>query len=89
MKKEDFKFEKIVEFDDNNDYWFTVRVRYKDILDEYYLEENMLGISEVVYSDRLNETAVKKQYPHTFTIQIIYDDLGLKDFLRELVSDVS
>ena len=89
MKKEDFKFEKIVEFDDGNDYWFTVSGRSKDILDEYYLEENMLGISEVVYSDRLNETAVKKQYPHTFTIQIIYDDLGLKDFLRELVSDVS
>lgn len=87
MDKTNFKF---VRLDNTNifmDYWFKTDAVSDAELSKKYMEQSMVGITEVVYSKYSDVIGLKRIFPFNFDI-ITPDDPELKNILKELVEEM-
>lgn len=87
MKKEDFKFKKVSEDSGYIDYWFSVEGETEKELTDKYMEQGMIGVTEVVYSKDADMVGVKRQFPWNFDI-IVDNDSLLKELLKSIISSL-
>jgi hypothetical protein len=83
MKKEDFKFKEIGYID----YWFFVEGETAKELTDKYMEQGMIGVTEVVYSKDEDIVGVKRQFPWNFDVIIDNDNL-LKELLKSMIDSL-
>ena len=87
MKKEDFKFKEINGDNGHIDYWFSVEGETKKELTDKYMEQGMIGVTEVVYSKDEDIVGVKRQFHWNFDV-IIDNDIFLKELLKSIVDSL-
>lgn len=87
MDKTNFKFERLDSPDKYMDYWFKTNSVSDAELSEKYMEQGMVGITEVVYSKYSDVIGLKRIFPFNFDV-ITTDDPELKSILKELVEEM-
>ena len=87
MKKEDFKFKEINGDNNHIDYWFSVEGETEKELTDKYMEQGMVGVTEVVYSKDEDIVGVKRQFHWNFDV-IIDDDISLKELLKSITDSL-
>ena len=87
MKKEDFKFKEINGDSGHIDYWFSVEGETEKELTDKYMEQGMIGVTEVVYSKDADMVGVKRQFPWNFDV-IVDNDSLLKELLKSIISSL-
>ena len=87
MDKTNFKFERLDSPDKYMDYWFKTNSVSDAELSEKYMEQSMVGITEVVYSKYSDVIGLKRIFPFNFDV-ITTDDPELKSILKELVEEM-
>ena len=86
--KENFKFDHVVEANGYKDYWFATDKTSENELMNEYMEQGIVGITEVVYCKDNGEIGIKRIFPFNFDV-ITPDDHELKNILKELVEEIS
>lgn len=84
MKKEDFKFKEINGDNGHIDYWFSVEGETAKELTDKYMEQGMIGVTEVVYSKDEDIVGVKRQFHWNFDV-IVDNDSLLKELLKSII----
>lgn len=84
MKKEDFKFKEVNGDNGHIDYWFSVEGETAKELTDKYMEQGMVGVTEVVYSKDEDIVGVKRQFYWNFDI-IVDNDSLLKELLKSII----
>ena len=87
MKKEDFKFKEVNGDSGYIDYWFSVEGETATELTDKYMEQGMVGVTEVVYSKDEDIVGVKRQFHWNFDV-IIDNDGSLKELLKSIISSL-
>jgi hypothetical protein len=87
MKKEDLKFKEVNEDNGYIDYWFFVEGETAKELTDKYMEQGMIGVTEVVYSKDEDIVGVKRQFPWNFDV-IIDNNSLLKELLKSIISSL-
>lgn len=87
MDKTNFKFIRLDSPDKFKDYWFkTDKISDKE-LSKKYMEQNMIGITEVVYC-KYNETmGIKRVFSFNFDV-VVVNDPELRSILEELIEEL-
>lgn len=87
MDKTNFKFIRLDSPDKFNDYWFkTDKISDKE-LSKKYMEQNMIGITKVVYCKYNGEIGIKKIFPFNFDV-VVVNDPELRSILEELIEEL-
>ena len=87
MKKEDFKFKEINGDNGHIDYWFFVEGETAKELTDKYMEQGMIGVTEVVYSKDEDIVGIKRQFHWNFDV-IIDNDSLLKELLKSIINSL-
>ena len=85
--KENFKFDHVVEANGHKDYWFKTDTVSDDELTDKYMEQGMVGVTDVIYSKDEDFVGIKRLFPFSFDV-ITPDDRELKNILKELVKEM-
>lgn len=90
MNSFDFKFTK---FDPEfSDFWFEISGESADILTKEYSEENILGVTDVVYSELDDSVQIKRLLLKGVSVSgydmITSNDVSLKEILVNKVSEI-
>ena len=88
MNKTNFKFARLGSPDKFMDYWFKTDTVSDNELSKKYMEQSMVGVTEVVYSKYSDVIVVKRIFPFNFDV-ITPDDQELKNILKELVEEMN
>ena len=88
MDKTNFKFARLCSPDKFMDYWFKTDTVSDNELSKKYMEQSMVGVTEVVYSKYSDVIGVKRIFPFNFDV-ITPDDQELKNILKELVEEMN
>lgn len=88
LTKENFKFDHVENTSEYTDYWFKTDKTSENELMSEYMEQGMVGITEVVYCKDNGEIGIKRIFPFNFDV-ITPDDHELKNILKELVEEMS
>ena len=88
MDKTNFKFERLDNTDGHEDYWFKTDSISDKELSERYMEQGLVGVTDVVYSKDDNMIGIKRVFPFNFDV-IVPEDLELKEILKELAEKLS
>lgn len=87
MDKTNFKFIRLDSPDKFKDYWFkTDKISDKE-LSKKYMEQNMIGITEVVYCKDNGEIGIKRIFPFNFDV-VVVNDPELRSILEELIEEL-
>ncbi|MFQ9785815.1 MAG: hypothetical protein ACLRYF_04210 [Mediterraneibacter faecis] len=87
MDKTNFKFIRLDSPDKFKDYWFkTDKVSDKE-LSQKYMEQSMVGVTEVVYCKYNGEIGIKRIFPFNFDV-IVVNDPELRSTLEELIEEL-
>lgn len=87
MDKTNFKFIRLDSPDKFNDYWFkTDKISDKE-LSKKYMEQNMIGITKVVYCKYNGEIGIKRIFPFNFNV-VVVNDPELRSILEELIEEL-
>lgn len=87
MDKTNFKFIRLDSPDKFNDYWFkTDKISDKE-LSKKYMEQNMIGITKVVYCKYNGEIEIKRIFPFNFDV-VVVNDPELRSILEELIEEL-
>lgn len=87
MDKTNFKFIRLDSPDNFKDYWFkTDKVSDKE-LSQKYMEQSMVGVTEVVYCKYNGEIGIKRIFPFNFDV-IVVNDPELRSILEELIEEL-
>ncbi len=87
MDKINFKFIRLDSPDKFNDYWFkTDKISDKE-LSKKYMEQNMIGITKVVYCKYNGEIGIKRIFPFNFDV-VVVNDPELRSILEELIEEL-
>lgn len=87
MDKTNFKFIRLDSLDKFKDYWFkTDKVSDKE-LSQKYMEQSMVGVTEVVYCKYNGEIGIKRIFPFNFDV-IVVNDPELRSTLEELIEEL-
>lgn len=87
MDKTNFKFIRLDSPDKFNDYWFkTDKISDKE-LSKKYMEQNMIGITKVVYCKYNGEIGIKRIFPFNFDV-VVVNDPELRSILEELIEEL-
>lgn len=87
MDKTNFKFIRLDSPEKFNDYWFkTDKISDKE-LSKKYMEQNMIGITKVVYCKYNGEIGIKRIFPFNFDV-IVVNDPELRSILEELIEEL-
>lgn len=82
-----FKFIRLDSPDKFNDYWFkTDKISDKE-LSKKYMEQNMIGITKVVYCKYNGEIGIKRIFPFNFDV-VVVNDPELRSILEELIEEL-
>lgn len=84
MKKSDFKLHD--KYDEYEDYWFYVNGESKNELIQRHMEQDLVGINEVVYSKADNIVGVRLIFPFNTIVEFDFNP-QLRDILLELVEE--
>lgn len=87
MDKTNFKFVRLDSTDEFMDYWFKTDAVSNAELSKKYMEQSIVGITEVVYSIYSDVVGIKRIFPFNFDV-ITPDDPELKNILRELIEEM-
>lgn len=85
MNKENFVLDRIDKSDEHEDYWYKTDKVSDEYLTNKYMEQSMVGVSEVVYSKDEDVVGIKRVFPFNYDV-ILSDDEQLKSILKELSS---
>lgn len=87
MDKTNFKFIRLDSPDKFKDYWFkTDKISDKE-LSKKYMEQNMIGITEVVYCKYNGIMGIKRVFPFNFDV-VVVNDPELRSILEELIEEL-
>ncbi len=87
MDKTNFKFIRLDSPDKFKNYWFkTDKISDKE-LSKKYMEQNMIGITEVVYCKGNGTMGIKRVFPFNFDV-VVVNDPELRSILEKLVEEM-
>ena len=87
MNKTNFKFIRLDSPDKFKDYWFkTDKISDKE-LSKKYMEQNMIGITEVVYCKDNGIMGIKRVFPFNFDV-VVVNDPELRSILEKLIEEL-
>lgn len=87
MDKTNFKFIRLDSPDKFKDYWFkTDKVSDKE-LSQKYMEQSMIGVTEVVYCKDNGKIGIKRTFPFNFDV-VVVNDPELRSILEELIEEL-
>lgn len=87
MDKTNFKFIRLDSPDKFKNYWFkTDKISDKE-LSKKYMEQNMIGITEVVYCKDNGTMGIKRVFPFNFDV-VVVNDPELRSILEKLVEEL-
>lgn len=87
MDKTNFKFIRLDSPDKFKDYWFkTDKISDKE-LSQKYMEQSMIGITEVVYCKDNETMGIKRVFPFNFDV-VVVNDPELRSILEELIEEM-
>ena len=87
MDKTNFNFIRLDSPDKFKDYWFkTDKISDKE-LSQKYMEQSMIGITEVVYCKDNGTIGIKRIFPFNFDV-VVVNDLELMSILEELIEEL-
>lgn len=84
MNKENFYLDRVDIKDGHEDYWFKTDCVSNKELTEQYMEMNMIGVPEVVYSRDENVVGIKRAFLFNYNV-VISNDENLRVMLKELL----
>lgn len=87
MDKTNFKFIRLNSPNKFKDYWFkTDKISDKE-LSQKYMEQSMIGITEVVYCKDNGKMGIKRVFPFNFDM-VVVNDPELRSILEKLVEEM-
>ena len=87
MDKTNFIFTRLVSPNKFKDYWFETDKISNEKLSKKYMEQSMIGITEVVYCKYNGIMGVKRVFPFNFDV-VVVDDPELRSILEELIEEM-
>ena len=87
MDKTNFIFTRLVSPNKFKDYWFETDKISNEELSKKYMEQSMIGITEVVYCKYNGIMGVKRVFPFNFDV-VVVDDPELRNILEELIEEM-
>ncbi len=87
MDKTNFIFTRLNSPDKFKDYWFETDKISNEELSKKYMEQNMIGITEVVYCKDNGTMGIKRVFPFNFDV-VVVNDPELRSILEELIEEM-
>lgn len=87
MDKTNFKFARLDSPDKFKDYWFETDAVSNSELSKIYMEQSMIGVTEVVYCKYNGIMGIKRLFPFNFDVVII-ENPDLRNILEELIEEM-
>lgn len=86
MDKHNFILSRVDKTNDHEDYWFKTDKISDEELSKDYMEQCMIGVTEVVYSRDEDIVGIKRLFPFNFDV-VLSNDENLKAILKEIIDE--